>query len=99
DIRRLTHRTIHNVTGDYQGFHLNKAVARIRELTNALERMEKQTPEAQTVFLEGLNVALKLINPVIPHITEEAALLLGAKTPLVESAWPEADKTLLVEDV
>ncbi len=36
-LRQALHRTIANVTQDIEKFHFNKAVARIRELTNVLE--------------------------------------------------------------
>ena len=36
-LRRATHKTIAAVTDDLDKFRFNRAVARIRELTNALE--------------------------------------------------------------
>jgi leucyl-tRNA synthetase len=98
EIRKITHKTIDNVTKDYQSFHLNKAVARIRELTNALEKMPKSSDQEKTTFAEGLSAALKLINPVIPHITEELWALIGNKQALIETPWPVAEKELLVDD-
>ena len=98
EIRKTTHKTIDNVTKDYQGFHLNKAVARIRELTNALEKMPKSSDLDKAAFAEGLSAALKLINPVIPHITEELWALTGNKQALIETPWPVAEKELLVDD-
>jgi leucyl-tRNA synthetase len=35
-LRKKTHKTIHQLTGDIEKFHFNKAVARIRELTNTV---------------------------------------------------------------
>ncbi len=37
DLRKATHKTIAAVTDDIERFHFNKAIARIRELTNLLE--------------------------------------------------------------
>jgi len=99
EVRKLTHKTIHNVTLDIKAFHLNKAVARIRELTNALEKMPKEQHASKAVFMEGLSAALKLINPMIPHITEEIWQKLGNKNLLSEMPWPLANSELLVEDV
>ncbi len=98
EVRKLTHRTIDNVTKDYKNFHLNKAVARIRELTNAMEKMNKGSHAAKAVFREALNAALKLINPVVPHVTEELWALIGNQGALIESPWPVADKALLTDD-
>ncbi len=98
NIRRLTHKTIHNVTSDLENFQLNKVVARIRELTNELEKMLKGQHAAKAVFMEGLKAALKLLNPLVPHITEEIWESLGNKVSLRETAWPKADPELLVQD-
>lgn len=98
EMRKLIHKTIDNVTKDIQQFHLNKAVARIRELTNALEKMQKGQRAAKAIFLEGLEVTLKLFNPMIPFITEEIWAHLGNEELLAKSGWPIADKNLLVED-
>jgi leucyl-tRNA synthetase len=92
---RLIHQTIDKVTYDLKNFHLNKAVARIRELTNFL--MEKDLP--RNVLREGYEVALKLLNPIVPHITEELWQKLGNEKELVDSSWPVANPDLLVNDV
>ncbi|MDX1950180.1 MAG: leucine--tRNA ligase [Rickettsiales bacterium] len=97
-IRKLTHKTIHLVTADLENFHLNKAVARIRELTNELEKMPKGQHAAKAIFMEGMRAAIKLLNPLIPHITEEIWQKLGNSEPLYKTPWPKADASLLEED-
>src|SRR5215472_2181904 len=52
-IRRITHKTIAAVTDDIDKFRFNRAVARVRELSNALEGMADTTPEAGAVLREG----------------------------------------------
>ena len=53
-VRRLTHKTIAAVTDDIDKFRFNRAVARIRELTNALEDVAGEAPGAGAVLREGL---------------------------------------------
>jgi leucyl-tRNA synthetase len=98
EVRKITHKTIKAVTEDLENFHLNKAVARIRELTNALEKMVKGSRAAKAVFLEGFSMAIRLLNPIIPHITEELWSKMSKQNYLYQEAWPEADKAMLVED-
>jgi leucyl-tRNA synthetase len=86
------------VTQDLERFHFNKAVARIRELTNALSELEAGQKGAPAVARFGLENALRLLNPMIPHLTEECWKLLGHATLLADTPWPEADPTLLTED-
>jgi leucyl-tRNA synthetase len=96
--RQQTHKTIALVSDDLDRFHFNKAVARIRELSNALAEMPATEAGAGWVLREGLEVLARLIGPMMPHLGEELWSELGHKTLLVESGWPEADSSLLVED-
>lgn len=98
DARKLTHKTIAAVTSDIENFHLNKAVARIRELTNALEKMKRAQRAGKAIFIEGVQAAVRLLNPLIPHITEEAWSRIGGEKSLCEEAWPVADEQYLTED-
>ncbi|MGY8992088.1 MAG: class I tRNA ligase family protein, partial [Rhodospirillales bacterium] len=98
-IRRLTHKTIAAVSDDLDRFHFNRAVARIRELTNALEAVTDQgNDDLSWVLREGLEAAICLIGPMMPHITEELWQQIGHKTLLVEAPWPKADNSLLIDE-
>ena len=55
-LRRTIHKTIAAVTDDLDKFRFNRAVARIRELTNALEDIPAAEPGAGAVLREGLEV-------------------------------------------
>ena len=98
DIYRIIHKTIAGVTEDLERFHFNKAVARIRELTNTLESLKPNKKGADWVLRFGLETLVYLIAPMTPHIAEEAWSVLGHKTLLTESPWPEADSTILIDD-
>jgi leucyl-tRNA synthetase len=98
DIYRIIHKTIAGVTDDLERFHFNKAVARIRELTNTLESLKSEKEGADWVLRFGLETLVYLIAPMTPHIAEEAWSVLGHKTLLTESPWPEADSTILIDD-
>jgi leucyl-tRNA synthetase len=97
-IRKLTHKTIHNVTEDLERFHFNKAVARVRELTNALGDITANDPASLYVLHEGLDVSIRLLQPMIPHVTEELWHQMGHKDFLVTAAWPKAESALIVDD-
>ncbi len=94
ELKKLTHKTIAAVSEDIERFHFNKAIARIRELTNALE---SATDSAER--RKGLETALHLLQPFLPHIAEECWEMLGNKDMLINRPWPVADKELLVDDV
>ncbi len=97
-VRRATHKAIAAVTGDLERFHFNRAVARIRELTNALSELDPKTPAAGWVLREGLEALVRLIGPMTPHIAEELWSRLGHETLLADTPWPEADPALVADD-
>lgn len=96
--RKLIHKTISSVTSDIEGFHLNKVVARIRELTNNLEKMKRGSHAAKSIFIEGVETTIQLLNPIVPHITEEAWQRFGKENYLCDSEWPVPDEKYLIED-
>ena len=93
-IRRLTHKTIAAVTDDIDKFRFNRAVARVRELTNALEDIDGAAEGAGAVLREALEAATLLLGPMVPHLAEEMWRSLGHETLVAESAWPTADGAL-----
>jgi leucyl-tRNA synthetase len=97
-LRRQTHRTIRQVGEDLERFHFNKAVARLRELTNSLAELPAETAGGAWALREGLEVLVRLIGPILPHLAEELWAGLGYETLLVETPWPQAEPALLVED-
>lgn len=96
DMRRKTHRTIHDMTEDLSRFHFNKAVARLRELSNALEDFKNGGDAA--VFKEGLETLILLMSPIMPHLAEELWQQQGYKTFVVDTPWPKADPALVASD-
>jgi len=98
ELRRRIHQTIAGVTGDLEGFHFNRAVARIHELVNALGDSAGDDAASRGVRREGFDAVVRLIGPMMPHLGEELWRRLGNQTLLADTAWPEADPALLVED-
>jgi leucyl-tRNA synthetase len=96
-VLRQIHRGIAQISDDLEKFRFNSAVARIRELSNAVEGMKPEGDGAQ-VFRFGVETVARLANPLLPHIAEEMWSALGHKTLLVDSPWPEFDPTLLTDD-
>ena len=93
-IRRMTHKTIAAVTDDIDKFRFNRAVARIRELSNALEGLDATDPEGGAVLREGLEIVTRLLGPMMPHLAEEMWQHLGHDEMLADVPWPQADADL-----
>ena len=98
-VHQATHKTIFAVTRDLEQFHFNRAIARIRELTNTLIELEGAVSEDNAWALrEGLETVTRLIHPMTPHLAEEIWETLGHKTPLADTPWPQADPGLILDE-
>jgi len=99
-LRRATHKTIMEITRDIEHFHFNKAVARIRELSNRMEDVARLAPETDTAYAlsEAADALIRLIEPFLPHFAEEIWQQLGHGETLASLPWPKADPALCVED-
>jgi leucyl-tRNA synthetase len=90
---RKTHQTVHAVSADIEALSFNKAVARLYELTSAVE---KATHSASRN--EAIRAILLMVSPMMPHLAEEGWEALGHDGLAAMAAWPEVDPALLVED-
>lgn len=88
-LNRKIHQTIAKVTSDIERFQYNTMVAACMELANALTPAAERTSPA--LFRQGVETLLRLLNPAVPHITEELWSLLGHTSPLHAAAWPPHD--------
>ena len=96
--RRTIHKTIAAVTDDLERFRFNRAVARIRELTNLLAELGGDGPGEAWVLREGFETTVRLMDPMMPHLAEELWSRLGHDALLADSPWPEVDAALIVDD-
>ncbi len=90
---RKRDQTVHAVGQDIASLGFNKAVARIYELTGAVE---KAAPSASRSA--AIRVLLLLAAPMMPHLAEEAWAAIGGQGLVADAAWPPVDPALLVED-
>ena len=95
-LRRAVHAAVAGVTEDLESFHFNRAVARVHELVNAISEAGAAADGA--VLREALETVALMIGPMMPHLAEELWSMMGHRTPVAETPWPEADARLLVDD-
>ena len=93
DLRRKTHKTIAAVAEDIEALSFNKAVARLYELTGAIEKADITADRRDATF-----ALMKLVSPMMPHLAEEAWHRAGGEGLIAAAAWPEVDPAMLVED-
>lgn len=96
-MRRKIHKTIQEMTQDLDRFHFNKSVARLRELSNAIEDFSNAGGDAD-IRREGIETLIKIMAPLMPHLAEELWAHMGHSTLVVEEPWPKADTSLLANE-
>jgi leucyl-tRNA synthetase len=92
DLKRAVHKAIAAVTDDLEGLRFNRAIARIYELTNAIQAAGSGGRR------EAVEVLVQLFAPIMPHLAEECWSLLGKKELIATTSWPPFDASLLRDD-
>ncbi|HWL46274.1 MAG TPA: leucine--tRNA ligase, partial [Sphingomonadaceae bacterium] len=90
---RKLHRAIAGIGEDIEGLSFNKALAKIHELANAIERAGPSASRDAAI-----RAIVILAAPMAPHFAEEAWARLGEQGLVANAAWPAADSALLVDD-
>ena len=93
ELERKLHKTIAGVAADIEALSFNKAVAKLYELANAIE---KASPSASRA--DASRTLVRLVAPMAPHVAEEAWQRMGGTGLVADAAWPEANPALLVDD-
>ncbi|MGF1591841.1 MAG: leucine--tRNA ligase [Kiloniellaceae bacterium] len=95
ELRRSVHKTVAACGEDLEQFRFNRAVARIYELANALAGFAAGDAGARWALREGLDLLVRLLGPMMPHLAEELWERLGHDGLLVDQPWPAADPALV----
>ena len=93
-----TYKTIKNVTQAIDDFHFNIAIANIRSMFNELNIYKIETKNNEIIKKFCISNFLILLNPICPHICEEAWEILGNKQSISDTSWPKIDLKYLNEN-
>ena len=101
-MRAAAHRTLRDVTADYDDFRWNTMIAKLMELSNLLFRYRGTSVAGLPEWDEAVRLLLLMLAPAAPHITEEIwSRLAAARGEAWESIhvqrWPEVDEAAVVE--
>ncbi|TPG51718.1 leucine--tRNA ligase [Sphingomonas glacialis] len=90
---RKLHQSIAGIALDIEALSFNKAVAKLYELTAAIERAEPSASRDAAIA-----TLMRLVAPMAPHLAEEAWAAAGNQGLIADAPWPKVDAALLVED-
>ncbi|HCU21638.1 MAG TPA: leucine--tRNA ligase, partial [Candidatus Atribacteria bacterium] len=104
-LERMIHRTILKVDTDIrERFHFNTAISSLMELLNEIidsQRVFSEKgihPQEKEILFEAAKTLISLLNPFVPHLTEELWRALGETSFLSVSEWMTHDEEKLVEN-
>jgi leucyl-tRNA synthetase len=104
-VRKAAHSALARVSEDIEKLRFNRAVADIYEAANAISdalaaaRAGKAvSPDLTWAFREAAGILIRIVAPMMPHLSEECWAELGYNTLVAEQPWPALERELLVEE-
>jgi len=98
-LRKVTHKSIADVSMLIESGRFNVAVARIMELVNATRKaIDGAAGPADPAVREAATFVAQALSVVAPYVAEEMWEVLGHAPSVASSAWPVADPALTADD-
>lgn len=98
DLLKEQHKAIKDITANLENLEFNKAIARLRELSNAIEKFTPQNDEEKAIKLNAIVDFVKMVAPFTPHISEELNQMLGFDRTLDKKGWSEFIEALTIDN-
>jgi leucyl-tRNA synthetase len=97
-LRRKVHQTLRQVTRDFEAFEFNTIISALMELLNEMYRLRELGAVGTPEWEEAVDVYLRMMAPVAPHVAEELWAQWGKPYSIHLQAWPEVDEEAAKED-
>ncbi len=92
NLDKVYNQTVKKVTEDYESLNFNTAISQMMIFVNAVYKEDSWNEE----YAKGL---VKLLNPIVPHITEEIWSEVFKNTESIAyEPWPTYDESKLVDN-
>ena len=99
NLRRKLHQTLRQVSHDFETFEFNTIVSGLMELLNEMIQAREHGASGTPEWQEALDIYIRMMAPVAPHITEEIWAKLGKPYSVHTQPWPIVDETAAAEDM
>ncbi len=99
ELRKVTHRTVHDVTELIESYRYNVAVARIMELVNAARKaIDSGCGPDDAAVREAVEYTALMLSLFAPYTAEEMWSRLGHEPTVALAGWPKVEAELLVQE-
>jgi len=102
ELRREVHTILKQANFDYQRRQYNTVVSAAMKMLNVLEpvKLGGKTAVRPAVLRECLSILIRVLFPVVPHLTHALWYELGCDKSfgtLLDAPWPEVDEAALIQ--
>jgi len=98
DLRRKVHQTLKNVTHDFETFEFNTIISSLMDLLNFMYKARELGAAGTPAWDEAMDIYLRMIAPVTPHMAEELWGYLGKPYSIHTQGWPMVDQEAVIEE-
>ena len=91
------HQNLDEVTKSIEKFQMNVAVAKIYEMVNHILKYKSINTDCKTAIKDSLNILIRIIEPMTPHLAEECWSMMKNKSSLNQEPWPIVNQEFLVK--
>ncbi len=92
------HQNLFEITNSIEKFQMNVAVAKIYEMVNLISKFQLKDESCKHALLESLNILIRIIEPMMPHLAEECWSMMNKQNCLSEQEWPKVKNDLLEKE-
>ena len=88
---QMLHQMIKKVSDNLEQLHFNTCVSEFMIFTNHIQKLDEINRELIRSFIV-------LLNPFMPHFSQELWELMGESSELTYEDWPKYDKSFILQD-
>ena len=98
-LRRKLHQTLKQVSHDFEVFEFNTIISGLMELLNEMYKAREQGAAGTEAWNEAVDIYLRMMAPVTPHIAEELWAFQGKSYSIHQQKWPQVDLEAAAEEL
>ncbi|WP_455220442.1 leucine--tRNA ligase [Kaarinaea lacus] len=103
DLRAELHGLLEQANRDVVKYQFNTVIAAAMKMVNSLQPVTEKLREdadesSQAVYSEAMDILLRLLSPIVPHITHTLWLAVGNSSDILDAAWPTPDEKALIRE-
>jgi leucyl-tRNA synthetase len=104
EVSKIAHKTLKAVGEEIGRLGFNKAVARLYELTNALQAPLAEIAAGKNDAVlagaarQAVEFLVAMIAPMTPHLAEECWAAIGCEGMAAQQSWPDFDPVLVIDN-